>query len=502
MRGSFRLAQILNKHVNGYGFCNKFAKKHKLDRHWLRHALHNRAKSYKMESLEKISDALIKHYAEDLAEHGIQPSDLPGALFVQTPTKFWNLFSSAESLEFGLGRRIDDKANRTSHVSGFVSATDARLWAKLLHLISDRNRRADLKAVELTSDGDSETDIEATAAELAALAEAETQAENESDRAQHFPPAHFALAPKPISAEKFSDPKHKQHWYNARCEARRLYKKQNRQSQKFLTLELGTIKVNPTQEYIFANCFPSKPFAADHPGKNASNRRCPIFFRYRKSDPQPPSCCGGMKLYDGHNEAAGGIYLDTDEDEWEFFPSNENEDAAFVFYVIHRSLARVELAMGGYSSRATKWLFDRFEDIAEELWPPQFQSKQKDVGLFVIRFKNLVPADAENTGASASAEEADAATEKPEAGAQNADEKTTEQDAETIVEDDDLDERFYNEDDDDDAEEEEEIEAKLKVDYEVVPVGREALRRRLERLMPFELVPSTRPDLKLEQTDE
>ena len=59
---------------------------------------------------------------------------------------------------------------------------------------------------------------------------------------------------------------------------------------------LGSNKSNPVVELLLASAFGCEPFESQDGLPSAGQRSCPIFLRYRDNDPQPPSCCGGLRL--------------------------------------------------------------------------------------------------------------------------------------------------------------------------------------------------------------
>ncbi len=110
-------------------------------------------------------------------------------------------------------------------------------------------------------------------------------------------------------------------------------------------------------------------------------------FRFRKTDPKPPSLCGGMRLAADTPAPQPGIYYETAKKKWESCPwATESSDAAFVFYAFQRTIAQADIACGGFSSRATRCLTDNLDSIVSQCGAPQFISDELQVGLHIIRF--------------------------------------------------------------------------------------------------------------------
>ena len=65
----------------------------------------------------------------------------------------------------------------------------------------------------------------------------------------------------------------------------------------------------------------------------------------------------GSDYLRGQNSTRPGIYYETAGGAWECCPWDEKtHDAAFVFYIHRESQGRMEMALGGFSGRATRLL--------------------------------------------------------------------------------------------------------------------------------------------------
>jgi hypothetical protein len=71
---------------------------------------------------------------------------------------------------------------------------------------------------------------------------------------------------------------------------------------------------------------------------------------------------------------------------WECCPCDDNQDVAFVYYDYCPTDERVELACGGFSLRATRLLTESLEHIGQELWPANYITPNRHVGLFLVKF--------------------------------------------------------------------------------------------------------------------
>jgi hypothetical protein len=141
-------------------------------------------------------------------------------------------------------------------------------------------------------------------------------------------------------------------------------------------------------EVLLASAFGCEPFVSQDGVAAGSKRHCPIFLRYRDNDPQPPSCCGGTRVGRGQNSTKPGIYYETAGGSWECCPWDEKtHDAAFVFYIHRESQGRMEMALGGFSGRATRLLARLLARRGEEFWPPVYDDEGIKIGAFVVKFK-------------------------------------------------------------------------------------------------------------------
>jgi hypothetical protein len=150
---------------------------------------------------------------------------------------------------------------------------------------------------------------------------------------------------------------------------------------------LGSTKSNPLVEIVMASAFGCDPFVSQDDVENPSLRSCPIYFRYRKTDPHPQSCVGGLGLSRGHNSAEPGIYYEDGDGKWVFASSGKkSQHVAMVFYIHRESQGRLEMALGGFSGRATRLLARSLATRAEDFWPPTFTGQGISMGIFLVEF--------------------------------------------------------------------------------------------------------------------
>ncbi len=373
MKISIRLAQLLQRDLYRRGLIAEIEKETGIERHTVAGMLNNTVKYVSIEALAKISDYLIRF-------HGVDPQILPGALLGRDPERFWEMLAECERLDFCLGYRISEEWQGTDH----VMATDSHLQGVLLSKISS------LGAGRETGPGGG-------AGREVPSGQAPSGESPGSPRYQRLP--RFHLVPAPHRDTDAQDPG--DYWKEIVRRASELYEGGTNDPVVALPAQaaaddairgaalvaLGSVKVNPVVELMLAHAFSAAPFDSQDNGAKAGQRRGPIFFRYRDTDPKPPSFCGGLHIAADTPAPEPGVYYQAERNRWKCVPWNEDaSDAAFLFYAFYPRLARLEVACGGFSSRATNCLTEELDHIVSGLGEPQFTSRQIVLGLYVIEF--------------------------------------------------------------------------------------------------------------------
>jgi DNA-binding Xre family transcriptional regulator len=354
MQISIRLAQLLKPYLkrrgSERGFVAELARGTGVERHTIRALMSNKVTYVNLDSLAKICSYLIQ---ENIVE---QPDLLPGAIFARDPERFWELMTRCERLEFCLGTR----RAREWPGSRYVMSTDSRLQGVMLARISQ---------VASHSAGTGEPHGAGPAAAVS--------------RRPYFSAFHLVNAPSRQSAAESPGPD----WHEVLETSNEIYRNLRNYGQRCALIAMGSIKVNPVVERIHAGIVGAEPFQPDLPA-TAAERRFPIFFRYRQNDPRPPSFCGGLELArDRPAELQPGIWYESLDGSWQVAPWDENShDAAFIAYVHRPNRGEVEVACGGFSSRATGLLTDHLDAIASQLRTPEKVADNLCVAIYVISF--------------------------------------------------------------------------------------------------------------------
>jgi hypothetical protein len=144
---------------------------------------------------------------------------------------------------------------------------------------------------------------------------------------------------------------------------------------------------------VVASAFNCEPFQTQTAAE-PSQRSCPFYLRFRDRDPHPDSCFGGVQLSDSHPSTAPGIYFEQADGTWAARTCDApSKDAAFVFYTHRESQGWMEMAMFGFSGRATRLLAKTLATRAEEFWPPVYTGYGLQIGAYVVEYS--LPAESD-----------------------------------------------------------------------------------------------------------
>lgn len=345
MQYSFRLAELLG-HVpdprRRPGTIKAIVEYTGLDRHQVAALLKNEVKYIPLKALSRLCDYLI--------EHGHCNADqLPGALFAVEPENFWEMLARRRRLIMCVGVRKDVEDD--SPDVSYVVASDSVLMGELLNGVTTLGGTAQLKRESASGD--------------------------DSNRVPH--PEHIKqmLVWSPGQIENS----------NMISQAEQKYREFSDASGDKALVCLGSTKSNPLCEIVMATSFGCDPFVSQDNVDEPGQRSCPVFFRYRDTDPRHASCAGGLSLAKGQNKLEPGIYYENAEGKWVSAGSNKKGyHVGMVFYVHRESQGRLEMALGGFSGRATRLLASALATRAEDFWEPTYVGQGMAVGIFLIEF--------------------------------------------------------------------------------------------------------------------
>ena len=345
MRYSFRLAELLGHDPDPNrrpGTIKMIVEHTGLDRHQVANLLRNEVKYLPIHALSRICDYLIE-------KGHARADELPGKLFAIEPEHFWELLARRARLELCLGVRLSDPKDGLE--GALVVASDSVLMGELLNGVSTMG---DAKNV-----GDSD-DYETAGAALE------------------------PVQPSLLKQSLVLSPSLTDH-ANVITRANNVYGDFNKATGDKALLGIGSVKSNPVVELMISEAFRCKPFTTEKVAK-AADRSCPFFLRYRDFDPHHPSSSGGLELSDDVPADNPGIYYETADGTWKHVAVVKNKDAALVFYIHRESQGRLEMALGGFSGRATRTLARTLSSRAEDFWPPVYDEHGVQIGAFIVEY--------------------------------------------------------------------------------------------------------------------
>lgn len=387
MRLSFRLAELHNYTPDPKkrpGVIKTICDHTGLDRHQVAALLRNEVKHIPLDALSRLCDYLV--------EQGLaSPEQLPGALFAVEAEHFWELLARRRRLELCLGVRRGDSVDWPD--GAWVVASDSVLMGELLTGVSSlggsvRMRDAGAPAAATPSapptDGGAAFGLPAAATPAAVS----SGSSNEPTDAQtpSGSPRSSLLHPESLKQSLVWSPLPGAHAGTFE-RAQAVYQEFVDSPGDKALVCLGSTKSNPAAELVIASAFNITPFESQDEAAEPGQRGCPFFIRYRTTDPHPPSCWGGLKLSRWETTDQPGIYYEAADGRWRHCRCDgQTQDAAYVFYAYRESQGWLEMAIGGFSGRATRLLARTLTARAEEFWPPIDNGQGVRIGAFVVRY--------------------------------------------------------------------------------------------------------------------
>ena len=389
MRYSFRLAKLVGHTPDPRkrpGTIKQICEFTGLDRHQVAALLKSEVKYIPLEAIGKLCDYL-------LAKRLAKPKDLPGILFALEPENFWELIARRQWVEVCMGVRKDGADDTLD--DAWIVGSDSVMFGELLSGITDFRLWAPKAAADaaITFPGEPPvvTNGDGESGPAVVMHQNGTAPEDPAK----------PLLPEVLRQTLVWSPGKNKHEYTSM--ATKIHESfLNQEEDDKALVCIGSVKSNPVVERIIASVFGCTPFESQDSIATSSRRSVPFFLRYRDKDPNYlASCCGGWKIAEGHAADKAGIYYETKSGKWECCPCDDKkQDAAFVFYVNRPSQGILEMALGGYSGRASRLLATHLDRCAENLWPPVYSGQGLEIGAFMVRIhmKDKARKDKSNFG--------------------------------------------------------------------------------------------------------
>ena len=382
MQYSFRLAELLKHEPDPRkrpGTIKAVVEYTGLDRHQVASLLKNEVKYIPLQALSSLCDYLI--------ENGFATADqLPGALFGIEPENFWEMLARRRRLQVCLGVRRDMDPEEAG--GAFISASDSVMMGEILNGVTTlggtavHREHGNDKMLAPTDEHDPlGQDIAAPPVTSTPLRKVSAEI-MDNNRGVFAPQPEHLIQSLVWSPGQMSEKR-------VVAKAQEVYKNfSDTRGDKALVC-LGSTKSNPVVELVISHAFACDPFVTQDDVADANDRKCPFYMRFRDEDPQPPSLFGGKNLSKKQQAEQPGIYYEAEDGQWKL--ANEQGDptfVGFVFYVHRESLGRLELAMGGFSGKATRALADMLSKRADNFWPPNCKDAGMQVGIYIIEFQD------------------------------------------------------------------------------------------------------------------
>ena len=339
MKLEWRLKQLLEQHnLYRYGVESKIAKDCGLHRHTVGKFFRNQAQSPKIDVLEKICGWLV--------ERGVPADTLPGALFGIRPSGLWQAIGQSQKILIFLGEyHLQGRKFTHPQISPSISRHDAVVSSKIIHFLYSEAELQDVRpAVKMLC-----------------------------------VPFHFT--PDVVAERGFGFEKDKEH----SCQ---LFKDLRKDKPKeWSVIMIGSQRVNYLVECWVAELFSCTPFALDH-----DDIMVPFYLCYRDFDHLVPSCFGGPGNPPGKTDRIqyGTYYLDH-QFQWQLLEWREKTSDAGVVIIV-REASNVEMAVFGFSGRATNAIGTALVQHSEKFWPDSDGAPatsvtvgEKEIGIYLCQ---------------------------------------------------------------------------------------------------------------------
>ena len=374
MRYSFRLAKLVGHTPDPRkrpGTIKQICEFSNLDRHQVAALLKSEVKYIPLEAIGKLCDYL-------LAKRLAKPKDLPGILFALEPENFWELIARRQWVEVCMGVRKEGAGDSLD--DAWIVASDSVMFGELLSGITDFRLWAPKAAADAAIPFPIEPPVTGGNSDAGPVVAMHQNGNTPEDPAKPLLPEVlrqtlvWSPGKNDVEYKSMAAKVHEAFW--------------NQEEDDKALVGIGSVKSNPVVERIIANVFGCPAFDSQDKVASPAQRDVPFFLRYRDEDPNYlTSCCGGWQLAEGHAADKPGIYYENKNGKWECAPWDaKKHDSAFVFYVNRPSQGILEMALGGYSGRASRLLAQHLDRCAEQLWPPVYHGQGLEIGAFIVRF--------------------------------------------------------------------------------------------------------------------
>lgn len=277
--------------------------------------------------------------ADFLAQHGVPAESLPQALFGVRPSKLWEAIGEKEMVTLYLGEYQRTDGPMPARLS--ISRRDASVAAEMIDRLSALSSAGEGRRPKLHIE---------------------------------YVPFQFGFQSEDVSDVQFA---------RDVAGAKRIFEQMRFSAAKKASIMIGSQRVNYCTELFVADQFGCPAFA-DAGGE----ARVPFYIVYRDFDRKVRSCFGGTNLPGASSQQPPGIYYRKRPgaahwERWEW--KLASQDGGIVIAAYDKRTGAIELALLGFSGRATANIGTHFLHNPHLFWPPKGEAGGRQVGVYVCQ---------------------------------------------------------------------------------------------------------------------
>lgn len=335
MHIELQLKKVLQHHgLDRHGVIHDIARDLGVHRHSIAKLYNNQATNPSLDLLGRVCGWVINR-SRQAQEHG-----LPQSLFGIQPLALWQAVTAGQGVSIYLGER--QQKEKALPLQRWIARRDSAVASDIVKYLSTHGTvKEPMPQVETE------------------YVPFRILPESEHDRRRHL--------------EEDAD-----------C-AKRTFDQMRVQEPQSSAILIGSQRSNLLTEHLVADLFGCQPFQAI-----SNTEKVPFYLQYRDA-PSVPSCFGQpADLPKGRRDTHPGIYYLDAEHRWTACPWTENkQDCGVVILVRDPGNQAMELALFGFSGRATAVIGKRLLQSDDGFWPPTATSRGKQVGVYICRFSWL-----------------------------------------------------------------------------------------------------------------
>lgn len=334
MKLNIRLKEVL--HDNGldyHGVRQQLAKDTGINRHTISKIYNNQATSISLDTLGKICTWL--------KQKGASIDNVLGDFFGSQPSKFWQVLEARDTVTIYLGESQQTRSPAAAW--RWISRRDSDVASKVVTQLSSHRDKASTPP----------------------------QLKYEYVPFKYDPNNHMPADPLKGDVKR----------------ARQIFADMKNNSLGNGSIIIGSQRVNYLLEFYVANLFGCEAFP-----KTIGPPKVPFFFVYRESDRNIPSCFGGFtNPYCNRNASTPGIHYVNNRGSWICCPWKEIQQDTGIIIIVHDPrIKSLEVAIFGFSGRATSSICDQLFLKEDLFWPPTVTVNNKEVGIYVFKIQCIL----------------------------------------------------------------------------------------------------------------